>query len=70
MAGTQQQLCWSCQQAVPAKRTGRGCEWSVKAQPVPGWIAEPIQKPAIGLTWLVRACPKYEPDSPKVRRCD
>lgn len=65
-----QQLCWTCRNAVPSRRTGRGCEWSRGLKPVPGWVAEPIHKAVIGDTWLVRACPKYQPDPPKERWCD
>ncbi len=33
-------LCWCCANAVPDYEKGRGCEWSMYRQPVPGWEAE------------------------------
>lgn len=68
------QLCWTCLNAVPNAEAGRGCEWSTKFEPVPGWEAEEQQMRAIYrggprvTTYRVRGCPKYrqEPER-KVR---
>ena len=52
--------CWTCANAVPNPATRRGCEWSVLGEPVPDWTADWDEKK---LTWCVRECPKFVPDS-------
>jgi hypothetical protein len=68
--------CWTCQNAVPSPRKGRGCSWSISLEPVKGWTAKPTklrahnrQDPEIG-SYQVLACPEYIPDKekPKTRR--
>lgn len=54
-------LCWSCENAVPDKH-GRGCPWSRKLQPVPGWIAKKTNKSADGDSCHIIGCPLYAPD--------
>lgn len=61
-ASNPQQLCWSCQNAVPSLDGRRGCEWSMDLRPVPGWTAEMVTKTSFGSTWRITACPKYMPE--------
>lgn len=63
MAEYEQTLCWRC------KNTNRHkCSWFNPAdpQPVPGWVAEPQVKSVVGETYLVRECPNFEPEPPRV----
>ena len=63
MAQYEQTLCWGC------KNTDRHkCSWFNPAdpQPVPGWVAEPRVKSVIGETYLVKECPNFEPEPPRV----
>jgi len=61
-----QSLCWSCQNAVPSADGKRGCEWSIKKQPVEGWTAvEKWQAAMRGgqmRCYKVISCPKYKED--------
>lgn len=57
-AGQATQLCWSCANAVPSEETGRGCEWSARLEPVPGWTATRSEK-GYGGTWKITKCPKF-----------
>lgn len=53
-------LCWKC------KNTNRfDCPWfdPDNPQPVPGWVAELVPKHRIEETYLVKECPKFEPES-------
>ena len=61
-----QQLCWSCQNAVPSEDGRRGCAWSTELRPVPGWDAEMVAKPGFGYTWRIFGCPQYVPDAPRM----
>lgn len=55
-------LCWGC------KNTNRfDCSWfnPDNPQPVPGWVAELIPKHRMEETYLVKECPKFEPEPPR-----
>ena len=55
-------LCWKC------KNTNRfDCPWFDPAdpQPVPGWVAEPREMYSGSTTYLVKECPKFEPEPPR-----
>ncbi len=55
-------LCWKC------KNTNRfDCSWfdPDNPQPVPGWEAELIPKHRMEETYLVKACPKFDPETPR-----
>ena len=39
MGKRRETLCWQCENAVPNHK-GRGCEWSRRFRPVPGWTAQ------------------------------
>lgn len=64
-----QQLCWSCQNAVPNPKTGRGCSWSREFKPVKGWTAKLVTTRAYknedATTYKIRKCPEYIPDKEK-----
>lgn len=60
-----QQPCWTCRNAVPSADGRHGCEWSEELRPVPGWDAELITKPGLGILWAIRSCPKYSQDPPR-----
>lgn len=56
-------LCWRC------KNTNRfDCTWfnPNDPQPVPGWVAEPREMYSGSTTYLVKECPKFEPEQPRV----
>lgn len=62
MAEYESSLCWEC------KNTNRHkCSWFNPAnpQPVPGWVAERHDKSRIGESYLVKECPKFEPEAPR-----
>ena len=61
-AGKDMTICWKCRHALPKIVRAhyiRGCEWSIKHQPVPGWDAE---KKIVEdrLSYKVHKCPKFE----------
>ena len=62
-----QQICWSCQNAVPSEDGKRGCEWSRDLRPVPGWEAEIKVKGTMGVMWHITSCPKYIADPPRAK---
>lgn len=43
----------------------RGCEWSEELRPVPGWDAELITKPGLGLLWAVKTAPSIAGAAPE-----
>ena len=59
--GSQEQptLCWGCTNTNRHK-----CSWfnPDNPQPVPGWVAELRPKSRIGESYLVKECPKFEPE--------
>lgn len=58
-------LCWGC------KNTNRfKCPWFNPAdpQPVPGWVAEPRVMYRGVQSYLVKECPKFEPEPPREER--
>lgn len=59
--GKVQSICWHCQNAVPKIFDGqyvRGCAWSIKKKPVPGWSAEKnVLEDKI--TYRVHECPRF-----------
>lgn len=60
--GNRLSLCWGC------KNTNRfDCPWfdPDNPQPVPGWVAELIPKHRIAETYLVKECPKFDPEPPR-----
>lgn len=67
---TRQTLCWKCQNAVPNMH-GRGCEWSRRFKPVPGWDADEEEMcmsedpPRYDTSYFVRSCPKFLADERK-----
>ena len=65
-ADKSQSICWSCQNAVPSADGSRGCEWSIKKQPVEGWTAQESWQTAIHgeklRSYKVLSCPKYKED--------
>ena len=52
-------ICWSCRNAVPGGQ--RGCSWSERLTPVPGWRAIRSGNNEFD-TWCVLDCPEYVPD--------
>ena len=57
-------ICWDCRNAVPGE--DRGCSWSKKGKPVPGWDAQRrdvMSYDRHGSTYVesyvVRACPEF-----------
>lgn len=55
-------LCWGC------KNTNRyDCPWFDPSdpQPVPGWVAEPREMYSGSTTYLVKECPRFEPEPPR-----
>lgn len=50
-------ICLGCINSVPCVEDRRGCEWSIRYMPVPGWKAVKT-----GTSYLVSACPKYRKD--------
>ena len=61
-------ICFDCQNAVP-NGEDRGCPWSERFEPVPGWTAElavtnPHWNPS--LTYEITACPLFIADERKV----
>lgn len=63
MAEYESTLCWRCNNTNRHK-----CSWFNPAdpQPVPGWVAEPQVKSVVGETYLVKECPNFEPEPPRV----
>ena len=69
-AGEVPSLCWSCANCVPDCK-GRGCPWSERFEPVPGWEAEPTRivsyfeagKPHIVDSYHVKKCPMFKEDN-------
>lgn len=61
--GKQETLCWYCAHAVPEKKKGHGCPWSLGFQPVRGWQAEPkiyrTGKKICGTSYFVMDCPLF-----------
>lgn len=58
-------LCWKC------KNTNRfKCPWFNPAnpQPVPGWVAEPRVMYRGVQSYLVKECPKFDPEPPREER--
>lgn len=52
-------LCWDC-----TKAGVKGCAWSKRFEPVPGWKAERVMRPDVrgGETFHVISCPEFEQD--------
>lgn len=50
-------LCWNCKHAVP-NCDDRGCSWSISAEPVAGWDAEPSGHIEDG--YYIKHCPLFE----------
>lgn len=60
------QLCWKCQNAVPSIYTKRGCNWSIKFEPVEGWTATETERDRNGQQgYRITACPEFVPDEEK-----
>lgn len=62
-----EQLCWTCQNAVPSEDGERGCPWSRALKPVPGWkaIAYSRKENPDGeedVLYKVFRCPQYLKD--------
>ena len=60
-----QSLCWFCLNSVPNKRTGTGCSWSRKLQPVEGWEADRVENSTHHSkvkSYRVRTCPEFNRD--------
>lgn len=60
--GTNFQPCWTC------KKCYGSCEWSATFEPVPGWVAIPINIPQNGehaASFKIIYCPKYEQEERK-----
>ena len=54
------QLCWDCTHAVPSADGTRGCPWSIRAKPVPGWTAERVKFNAgHDYTYKIIGCPMF-----------
>lgn len=63
-------ICWGCANAVPKidEQTGkyiRGCEWSIRRKPVPGWetycFVDYTYKDGKTLrAYSVKSCPKFK----------
>lgn len=61
------QPCWNCQNA-----TG-GCPWADSLEPVPGWEATPVSRPAGSRkgvhrtieSYSIKYCPLYLEDEPR-----
>jgi len=55
-----QHKCWTCTNYAV------GCPWSENKVPVPGWIAEPVERKnkgkESGIGYKVISCPKYSSD--------
>lgn len=69
----QTQLCWFCQNAIPTRDGRRGCSWSTKFEPVPGWDAEEtvLYQEANGRqmalnSYRIISCPQFVEDEPRV----
>lgn len=66
-------LCWTCRNSVPKTVKGEyvcGCSWSVRLEPVKGWVAEKsVKNPRSEShrieTWHVLECPEYKEDRPE-----
>ena len=59
------QLCWTCANAVPDSK--HGCAWSRDLLPVKGWTAKK-RRNAEFTTYKITACPEYIKDSPQTKR--
>lgn len=66
-------LCWRCENAVPDRAGLRGCTWSRRREPVPGWDAEQTwvhfargiknkNMPDGSVSYYVKACPEFIAD--------
>lgn len=61
-------ICWHCKHAVPKIEDGKytkGCEWSIKHEPVPGWITNACvdyryPNGKIVKSYSVKSCPKFK----------
>ena len=57
-------LCWKCQNAVPDKKKGTGCSWSISLKPVEGWTAQAVQiklyENKTSPSFIVIACPMFK----------
>lgn len=61
LSNKSQQKCWTCIHSVPNK-IDRGCPWSKRFEPVPGWNATPIIKKGELSTYCIQDCPQYVRD--------
>lgn len=64
-------ICFDCQNAVPNAETGRGCPWSERFEPVPGWTAELTtvnRNWNSSPTYAITDCPLFIPDERSVDR--
>ena len=62
-------ICIDCQNAVPNAEKGRGCPWSERFEPVPGWTAELTMVNKnwnSGMTYEITDCPLFIADERKV----
>ena len=59
MGKRRETLCWQCENAVPNHK-GRGCEWSRRFRPVPGWTAQGPGEGDECEGYFVVACPKFQ----------
>ena len=62
MKTMQQNICWYCKNAVPSIKTGAGCSWSRKFEPVEGWTATKTVVNESDVSYHVVGCPEFEED--------
>ena len=62
--GKEHSICWQCRNAVPNAEKGKGCEWSIKLEPVPNWKATKTVCKCYGhadaKSYCVHECPKFQ----------
>ena len=65
MALNKQTLCWDCANAV------NGCCWSMRGEPVSGWVAEKTKLKCKGemiTSYHVLSCPEFVRDADRKRK--